>query len=211
MKILIADDDAVSRTLLRGTLKGLGHGVIETSDGRQAWERFQSETIPLVVVDWMMPFVNGLEFCRMIRAERRLRYTYLIMLTALGGKGSYLEGINAGADDFITKPFDPDELNARLHVAERILGLHAEVKQLQGLLPICAYCRRIRDEADSWMRLEQYITRRTDAALSHGICPECYEHRVRPELHALGVPDLDATRATVTGAPRRNARGRNGT
>lgn len=187
MKILIADDDRLSCTLLRRTLARLGHEVIETSDGRQAWECFQRQAIPLLIVDWMMPFINGLELCRMVRAEQRARYTYIIMLTALGGKGSYLEGINAGADDFITKPFDPDELKARLNVAERILGLHAEMKQLKGLLPVCAYCNRIRDDDDSWMRIEKYITRRTDAAFSHGICPDCYESRVRPELAALGV------------------------
>jgi DNA-binding response OmpR family regulator len=188
MNILIADDDRMSCTLLRRTLTRLGHEVTETSDGRQAWERFQRETVPLLIVDWMMPFINGLELCRMVRAERRVPYTYIIMLTALGGKGSYLEGIDAGADDFITKPFDPDELKARLTVAERILGLHAEMKQLKGLLPVCAYCNRIRDDDDSWMRIERYITRRTDAAFSHGICPDCYESRVRPELAALGVP-----------------------
>jgi DNA-binding response OmpR family regulator len=188
VKILIADDDGVTRTLLRRTLEGVGYEVIETGDGREAWDRFHRETAPIVIVDWMMPLVNGLELCRMIRAERRRPYTYIIMLTALGGKGSYLEGIGAGADDFITKPFDPDELKARLRVAERILDLHAEVKQLQRLLPVCAYCRRIREEDDSWIRLEQYLTRRTDAALSHGICPDCYEQHVRPELDALGVP-----------------------
>ena len=185
MRILIADDEAVSRLRLKQTLILLGHDVIEATDGRQAWECFQREDVPLLIADWMMPHVDGLELCRMIRAERRDRYTYIIMLTALGGKGSYLEGMNAGADDFITKPFDQDQLNARLHVAERVLSLQAEVKRLEGLLPICSYCKRIRDEQDLWTGLESYITKRTDAEFTHGICPDCYEAHVRPSLDLL--------------------------
>jgi phosphoserine phosphatase RsbU/P len=185
VKILIADDEAVARLRLRETLTQLDHEVIEARDGKDAWERFQQESPPLVIADWMMPYVNGLELCRMIRAEHRPRYTYIIMLTALGGRGSYLEGMNAGADDFITKPFDQDELKARLRVAERILSLQAEVRQLEGLLPICSYCKRIRDEKDSWMRVESYLSKQTDAVLSHSICPSCYENHVIPELSAL--------------------------
>ena len=185
MKILIADDEAVSRLRLRETLTRLGHDVIEATDGQQAWGCFQREEIPLLVVDLMMPLVDGLELCRMIRAEKRDKYTYIIMLTALGGKGSYLEGMNAGADDFITKPFDQDQLDARLHVAERTLSLQAEVKRLEGLLPICSYCKRIRDDENVWTGLESYITKRTDAAFSHGICPDCYETHARPALRAL--------------------------
>ncbi|MBI4641265.1 MAG: response regulator, partial [Candidatus Tectomicrobia bacterium] len=86
------------------------------------------------------------------------------------------------ADDFITKPFDEDQLAARLRVAERILGLQEEVKQLEGLLPICSYCKKIRDESDTWVQIEHYIATRTDAFFSHGICPECLETRVKPEL-----------------------------
>ncbi len=185
MRILIADDEAVSRRRLKQTLIPLGHDVIEATDGRQAWECFQREEVPLLIADWMMPQVDGLELCRLIRAERRDRYTYIIMLTALGGKGSYLEGMNAGADDFITKPFDQDQLNARLHVAERVLSLQAEVKRLEGLLPICSYCKRIRDEQNLWTGLESYITKRTDAEFTHGICPDCYEAHVRPSLDLL--------------------------
>ena len=185
MRVLIADDEAVSRLRLRQSLTRLGHDVAEATDGQMAWECFQRGDTPLLIVDWMMPRVNGLDLCRMIRAERRPKYTYIMMLTALGGKGSYLEGMRAGADDFITKPFDQDELDARVHVAERILDLQAEVKRLEGLLPICAYCKRIRDDEGVWTQVESYIARRTDAAFSHGICPGCYEGRIRPELRVL--------------------------
>ena len=146
MRILIAEDDTVSRLLLDTTLKKLGHDVIATENGRDAWGVFQQEHIPIIISDWMMPDIDGLKLCRMVRAENRTKYTYFILLTALGGKGSYLTGMDAGADDFITKPFDKDQLTARLRVAERILQLQSEVKQLEGLLPICMYCKKIRDE-----------------------------------------------------------------
>jgi DNA-binding response OmpR family regulator len=184
MQVLVADDEGVSRLLLRRTLERLGHEVIEAADGRQAWEGFLRDKTPLVILDWMMPYIDGPDLCRMIRAERRARYTYIVMLTALGGKGSYLEGMRAGADDFITKPFDSDQLQARLHVAERILSLQAEVKQLEGLLPICSYCKRIRDEHNVWVRIEQFIAARTNADFSHGICSECYGLNIPPQLEA---------------------------
>lgn len=185
MKILIAEDDSVSRLVLSTGLRKLSYEVIETEDGEEAWGLFQREDVHMVITDWMMPNMDGLQLCRSIRAMQESKYTYIIMLTALDGKESYLEGMNAGADDFITKPFDIDELTARLRVAERILKLQAEVKQLEGLLPICAYCKKIRSDNDSWQAIETYISRQTDASFSHGICPECYQSHVRPQLDEL--------------------------
>jgi len=124
MKILIAEDDATSRLLFAATLRKLGHTVTAIEDGRKAWEAWQKDEYPLLISDWMMPDIDGLQLCRMIRSEPGLQYTYIILLTALDSKGSYLEGMDAGADDFITKPFDEEQLAARLRVAERILGLH---------------------------------------------------------------------------------------
>jgi phosphoserine phosphatase RsbU/P len=185
MKVLIADDESVSRLRVRRFLVSLGHEVVEARDGRQAWEEFQRQPFSLLIVDWMMPEINGLELCRMVRGEGRAKYTYVIMLTALDGKGSYLEGIGAGADDFITKPFDTDQFQARLGVAQRILSLQAEVRQLEGLLPICSYCKRINDTENGWVQIESYVARRTDASFTHGICPACYTGQVRPQLMAL--------------------------
>src|SRR5207237_7458846 len=108
MKILIAEDDAASRQILAAALKELGHVVIATTDGREALAAFQTEPVHLVISDWMMPHLDGLELCRRIRGERRALYTYFILLTALRGKSAYLVGMDAGADDFITKPFDQD-------------------------------------------------------------------------------------------------------
>jgi len=132
-----------------------------------------------------MPEMNGLELCRQIRALQKDRYTYIILLTAKGSKESCIEGLNAGADDFITKPFDSEELEARLQVAERIVGLRTHVMQLESLLPICMYCKKIRDKEEHWVPIESYISDRTASVFSHGCCPECVAKYIEPELAAL--------------------------
>ena len=185
MRILVAEDETVSRRMLIATLEGLGHEVTAAPDGRQAWGEFERKPFPVVISDWMMPGLDGLELCRRIRAADHTKYTYIVLLTALGGKGHYLQGMDAGADDFLMKPLDPAELRVRLRVAERILGLQAEVRQLEGLLPICSYCKRIRDEKDAWTRVEAYIASRTDATFTHGVCPDCKETVLKPELERL--------------------------
>jgi DNA-binding response OmpR family regulator len=123
MKVLIAEDDRDSRELLSWLLEKLGYQVVATENGKQAWEAFRREKIRLVISDLLMPDVDGLELCRRIRSMQSSKYTYIILLTALIGKRDYLEGMEAGADDFITKPFDPDELKARLRVAQRIIAI----------------------------------------------------------------------------------------
>lgn len=173
MKILVAEDDTVSRLLLEAVLKKLGHEAVVTENGREAWERFQNEYFPVVISDWMMPELDGPGLCRAIRNVHRDLYTLVIVVTVLGGKNNYLEAMDAGADDFITKPIDPDQLGARLRVAQRLLGLREHVKQLEGLLPICSFCKRIRDDANEWKQIEKYITQRSEARFSHSICPEC--------------------------------------
>ncbi len=127
MKILIAEDDATMRLMFSATLKKLGHTVTSVEDGQKAWEAWKQEEYSLLISDWMMPDIDGLQLCKMIRAEPSLQYTYIILLTSMDGKGSYLEGMDAGADDFITKPFDEEQLAARLRVAERILALHQKL------------------------------------------------------------------------------------
>jgi DNA-binding response OmpR family regulator len=185
MKIVIVEDDGVSRLVLETKLKKLGHEVIATRNGEEGWQAFVQEQPLLVITDWMMPELDGLQLSRKIRAGGQKKYTYIIMLTALAGKKNYLEGMNAGVDDFLNKPVDMDELTARLRVAERILALESEVKQLEGLLPICAYCKKIRDNNNEWEAIEGYISKRTEAQFSHGFCPTCYEQHVAPQLEQL--------------------------
>ena len=173
MKVLIAEDDPVSSLVLTAKLRKLGYEVITAGNGLDAWYAYQRENPRIVITDWMMPGVDGIELCRRIRADRRVQYTYIIMLTALGGKGDYLEGMNAGADDFVTKPFDAEGLKARLHAAERLLSLQSTVHQLEGLLPICSYCKKIRDEHNVWHPVEAYVEHRTDTSFEQALCPDC--------------------------------------
>jgi CheY-like chemotaxis protein len=184
MKILIADDDATSRLVLEATLRKLGHEVVVTENGRQAWEAFQQEYFPVLISDWLMPRLDGLMLCRTIRETMQANYTYIILLTMLGGKSNYLEAMEAGADDFITKPFDEEQLATRLHVAARILGLRQHVKQLEGLLPICAYCQKIQEQ-EHWYELESYVSQHSEAKFSHTYCPECYDKFIKPELEQI--------------------------
>ena len=185
MRILIAEDDRASNLLLTRTLEGWGHEVLATANGREAWYRFRAEPVSVVITDWMMPDMNGIELCRKIRAVDRPEYTYILILTSLEGKGRYLEGMDAGADDYVVKPFDREELAARLRVCERILGLKQHVSRLEGLLPICSYCKKIRDDAENWTNVENYVATRSDAAFTHSICPHCYQTKVEAELEKL--------------------------
>jgi len=127
-----------------------------------------------------MPEMDGIQLCQEVRALNRTPYAYILLLTALHGKANYLEGIRAGADDFMSKPYDPDELKARLTVAARIMHLQEHIKKLEGILPTCMYCKRIR-ERDNWIVIEEYIAARTEASFSHGVCPDCYEKVMRAQ------------------------------
>jgi DNA-binding response OmpR family regulator len=173
VRILIAEDDAASRLLLSNVITRLGHEVLAVDNGDEAWSTFQVDHPQVVLTDWMMPGMDGPELCRRIRQAAQFQYTYIIFVTALGERDFYLRGMEAGADDFLTKPFDKEELSVRLTVADRILSLQLEVSQLKGLLPICAYCKKIRDEANAWLPLEEYVGSRTETSFSHALCPEC--------------------------------------
>jgi DNA-binding response OmpR family regulator len=180
MKILIAEDDPVSSIALVAKLRKLGHEVVVTKNGRDAWYAYRTSSPQIVITDWMMPLVDGPDLCRMIRADARIQYTYIIMLTASAGKENYLEGMNAGADDFVTKPFDLEGLKARLRVAERVLNLQSTVDQLEGLLPICSYCKKIRDSNNDWQPVEEYVENRTDTSFEHALCPDCGAEKTNP-------------------------------
>lgn len=193
MRILIADDDRMSTMMLRKTLELWGFEVVVAHDGVAAWERISGDAPPaLMIVDWMMPGLDGIELCRRIRATPLRSPVYVILLTARTSRQDLVAGLEAGADDYLTKPFDPDELRARIHVGQRTLALMANIKQLTGLLPICSYCKRIRSDEDYWEQVEGYITEHTDARFSHGICPACLE-KAMLELDAPDslVPKVD--------------------
>jgi CheY-like chemotaxis protein len=186
VKILAVEDDAVSRTVLRQALRKLGHEVIEASTGAEAWQCLQKEPVRVVVSDWSMPEMDGLELCRRIRGTVGSEYTYFILLTARDASGENQQAAaDAGVDDFLTKPLVIDELWNRLRVAERILRYATQVRQLEELMPICSYCKKIRDDQNYWQQIEGYINERTGSEFSHSICPDCYQRVVIPELEKL--------------------------
>ena len=174
MKVLIVEDDRDSREVLTVMLQIEGYEVVPVENGLQAWRAYRDGVFSLIVSDWLMPELDGVELCRLIRSLHRPNYAYIILLTALKGKNHFLEAMSAGADDFISKPFDPDEFKAKLHVAKRIVSLQDRVKTLEGILPTCMYCKKIRDERNVWVSIEHYISERSDAAFSHGVCPDCF-------------------------------------
>jgi sigma-B regulation protein RsbU (phosphoserine phosphatase) len=184
MRILLAEDDAATRTVVAKQLEALGHTVLCASDGAQAWEIFQKEAPPLVITDWLMPNLDGAGLCRNIRQAAGSTYTFIVILTAVERSTGYLDGMAAGADDYATKPCDGGELAVRIRVAERILSLQHERDTLHELLPLCPRCKRIRNEHEQWQQVETYITRMADAQFSHGVCPECYEKHMKPQLEA---------------------------
>ena len=205
MRVLIAEDDAVSRRILERLLRKWGHEVTTTMDGEAAWNVLREPGAPsLVILDIMMPGIDGLELCRRLRQSPNTIPPYIILLTANSGVRQIVKGIEAGADDYLTKPYDSDELRVRVQVGVRIVELQtnlaervkqlevalAHVKQLEGILPICSYCKRIRNDLDNWQNVESYVAGHSQAEFSHGICPTCYETTVKPQLesHQLSAP-----------------------
>jgi DNA-binding response OmpR family regulator len=193
MRILIAEDDAVARKILEVTLRRLGFDVIATADGAAAWSAFETlkgkDAPELAVLDWMMPGMEGVEICRRLRATPGFERVYVILLTSRDGKEDVAQGLAAGANDYIAKPFDPGELEARVRVGERMVKLQgslaarvaelevalAHVSRLQGLLPICSYCKKVRNETNYWEQVDSYLATHSDLKLTHGICPQCLE------------------------------------
>jgi CheY-like chemotaxis protein len=195
MKILIAEDDPVSSKILRLTLEQVGHEVIVVSNGAAAWQRFLDEPVGVVVSDWMMPEVDGLELCRRIRERIEGDYTYFILLTANhAGRENFALAMKSGIDDFLQKPLDREAIWMRLRVAERILGFTHQIRQLGELLPICAYCKKIRDDGAYWKQFESYIQEHTGSHFSHGVCPECFEQQ-------MGELEGKKTRSVFSVAP----------
>lgn len=198
MRILIAEDEKVSRLRLEKTLSEWGFEVEAYAEGQSAWDRLNAADPPrLCIIDWLMPAMEGPELCRRVRERFPEESFYLIILSARQGVDNLIEGLSAGADDYVTKPFAGRELRSRIDVGVRVIGLERmlankvrllesaleDVKQLRGLLPICSYCSKIRNDEDYWEQVESYISRRSNVEFSHSICPSCYEKYVQPMLN----------------------------
>lgn len=191
MKILAVEDDPTLLLVLSRTLRKLGHDVVEAGSGRAAWEAVATTHVRVVVSDWMMPDMDGLDLCRRIRAREFDDYVYFIILTVKDASPENKQkAADAGVDDFLVKPLHPIDLELRLRVAERVIASTTRIRQLEGLLPICTYCRKVRDDHDYWQQFESYLHQHTNMKLSHSFCPECYEKVVVPQLKAAGIPPV---------------------
>ena len=197
MKILIAEDDPVSETLLKTLLGQWEYDVVTTENGDEALSVLTAPDGPsLAILDWMMPGLSGPDVCRKVRKSALARPVYLILLTRLGKRANIVEGLDAGADDYLAKPFDAAELRARVQAGQRVVNLEhelltrvqeleealANVQRLQGLLPICSYCKKVRDDQDYWHQVETYVAQHADVQFSHSICPSCYDTVIKPQI-----------------------------
>lgn len=197
MRVLVADDDCVSRRMLQHTLEAWGYTVQVCADGATAWAYLQDDDAPpLVILDWLMPKLDGVQLCRNLRAAALTSTLYIILVTVKDEDADIVAGLQAGADDYITKPYNREELRARIQVGARLVtsqqhltervreleGALAHIKRLDGLLAICGYCKKIRKAQNDWQPVEIYLTECTDVQFSHGICPTCYEDVVKKEL-----------------------------
>ncbi len=198
--VLVAEDDTISRRTVVAALARGGNHVVEAQDGLEAWDVLQDPKSPrLAILDWMMPGLNGLQLCRDLKNAPDGNTRYLILVTSKAECQDVVKGLEAGADDYMIKPFDAEELRARVRVGFRMLDLQeklahrvdeleqamGQIKQLQGLLPICSYCKKIRNDGNYWQQVEEYIGNHSEVRFSHGICPACYKKEMVPQLAAL--------------------------
>ncbi|MCW7752905.1 response regulator [Desulfobotulus sp. H1] len=187
-RILVAEDDLTSCTILDLTLTKWGYSPVMAENGEIAWQILQQPDSPrMLILDWMMPRLNGIDVLHRIRSIKQTIPFYVLMLTTRDSKADIIQGLDAGADDYLTKPFDPGELRARVQVGFRVLDLQERleariselnnamehIRALQGILPICSFCKKIRNDKGYWDQVEAYISRHSGTQFSHGICPDC--------------------------------------
>jgi phosphoserine phosphatase RsbU/P len=148
MKILIADDDSITRAMLEAVLSKWGYEVIAAASGTEAWTAMQQQNAPqMLILDWMMPGMDGPTLCRKLRCKEQADALYILFLTSRSGHRDIVEGLDAGADDFVTKPYDSEELRARINVGRRMLALQTKLREkekLQGALEMAgAVCHEL--------------------------------------------------------------------
>jgi CheY-like chemotaxis protein len=205
-RVLVAEDNDKTRIALVFLLQRHGYDVTVVSDGQAALDILLAPDPPHVaLLDWEMPRLDGLHVCMGVRTLPTRPYTYIVMLTAHDRASDMLAAFAAGVDDFLSKPVDSPQLLARLRCGERVLALEQraveriaelekaleKVRQLKRLLPICSYCKKVRDDSDYWQEIDAYIHEQTGTDFSHGGCPTCME-TVRAEECS---PEAKARRA----------------
>ena len=176
-KILIVDDSPVNLKMLRGLLTGSGYEVACFSNANDAFLELAKNRYDLILLDIIMPEIDGFEACRQIKKMRIAKEIPVIFLTALDEINSVVEGFSAGGVDYITKPFNSTELRVRIKTHIELKRAKEEIKTLQGLIPICAQCKAIRDDEGVWTAFEDYVKSHTKACFTHGLCKKCADKR----------------------------------
>ncbi len=189
MRILVAEDDDVTRKLLELSLAQWNHEAVLVSDGASAAAAYAEQQFDSVITDWMMPGIDGLELVARIRGVRTREYPWVIMLTSKVFRDNYAKAMSSGVDDFLNKPLDRQLLRVRLEVASRVLKMRGQILAMSAILPMCMYCKSVRDPSDilqRWEKVETFIRENTDHDVSHGYCPGCYyQHVIQPDLRKL--------------------------
>jgi phosphoserine phosphatase RsbU/P len=190
MKILIAEDDGTFRSILQDLFSRWGHEPIAVDNGSKAMEILEGDDPPqMVVMCSTLKEVEGTEICRRQRLMTDRSYTYFISLTAKGSREDILNGFDAGVNDYVVKPFDIDELQARIKVGGEMVSLHNslakrvselqealdQINNLHGIITICVHCHSIFNDQQSWQKLESYVEAHSAAQFSHGLCPICLD------------------------------------
>ncbi|MCP4693030.1 MAG: response regulator [Desulfobacterales bacterium] len=173
--ILIVDDNPQNLQFIGNLLSKNGYEPAVTMNGSQALDFLGHEKAELILLDIMMPEIDGYEVCKKIKANNALQDIPVIFLTAKTETDDLVKGFDAGAVDYVTKPFNSAELLARIKTHIELKRAREELKTLRGYIPICAKCKKIRDDEGFWSQIEQYIENHTEAMFSHGLCPGCTE------------------------------------
>ncbi|MDD5679205.1 MAG: response regulator transcription factor [Kiritimatiellae bacterium] len=197
MKILIAEDDLLSQVMLKAMVARAGYEPVVTGDGLGAYDMLCKPDAPkLAILDWMMPGMDGVDVCRKVRKIITNNPPYLVLLTSRDNREDIVNGLKSGANDYIVKPYDIEELYVRIGIGRKVVELQsslvgriaelqdalAQIKTLRGLLPICMYCKKIRDDKQYWRQVESFISEHSEAQFSHSICPDCYKKYAQPAL-----------------------------
>lgn len=190
--ILVVDDEPINIQILNGALKS-EYNIIKASNGKDAIALVKEHHPDLIILDVMMPCLNGFEVCRIIKSDEAFDDIQIIFLTGMDSPEGEMQGLGLGGIDYLTKPVNLELLRLRVrnHIAlkeqrdllvrqkKELEAALTHVKQLEGIIPICMHCKKIRDDHNSWNQLERYITEHSEAVFSHGICPQCYEEQMK--------------------------------
>lgn len=179
--ILIVDDNPQNIQVLGSILKKENYEVSISMSGLEALEYLVTDKPDLILLDIMMPQMNGYEVCSILKKDKILKSIPVIFITAKSDTEDIVKGFKVGAVDYITKPFNAEELLARVETHVELYKSREQIKTLEEMIPICSSCRKVRDDDGYWKRVEEYITEKTDSSFTHGICEDC-ARKLYPEL-----------------------------